>query len=135
MRGKTHNIIEVNFLKYYFESHLIYEWSYYRQTIFNQLNIMVPNVDMIGLCSSVAILWEIHVMQHKCHVRWLRFHFKRMLITGLGLYTLLKKTFKSASSFYDSWNRKETQNQFKERDFYRKLVKLTSYYNGKRLLI
>ena len=23
-------------------------------------------------------------MRHKCHVRWLRFHFKRMVITGLG---------------------------------------------------
>ena len=27
--------------------------------IFNQLNIMVPYVDIIGLCYSVAILWEI----------------------------------------------------------------------------
>ena len=28
-------------------------------------------------------------MRPKCHVRWLRFHFKRMLITGLGQQTLL----------------------------------------------
>ena len=28
----------------------------YKQTIFNQLNIMVPYVDIIGLCHSVAIL-------------------------------------------------------------------------------
>ena len=27
-------------------------------------------------------------MRPKCHVRWLRFHFKRMLITGLGQQTL-----------------------------------------------
>ena len=38
---------------------------------------------------SVAILWEIYVMQPKCHVKWLRIHFKRMLITRLGQYTLL----------------------------------------------
>ena len=56
--------------------------SYYRQTIFNQLNIMVPYIDITG--HSVTILWEIFVMQHKCHVRWHNFHFKRMLITGLG---------------------------------------------------
>ena len=33
-------IIEVYVLKYHFISHLIYKWSYYRQTIFNQLNLM-----------------------------------------------------------------------------------------------
>ena len=27
-------------------------------------------------------------MQPKCYVRWLRLNFKRMLITGLGQYTL-----------------------------------------------
>ena len=36
-------------LKYYFESPLIYKCHFYRQTIFNQLNIMVPHVDIIGL--------------------------------------------------------------------------------------
>ena len=77
-------IIEVYLLKYYFESHLIYKWRYYRQTIFNQLNIMVPYLDIIGLCHSVAILWEIYAMRPKEHLLWLRFHFKRMLITGLG---------------------------------------------------
>ena len=41
-----------------------------------------------GQCYSVAILWEIYAIQHKWHVRSLRFHFKRMLITGLGQYTL-----------------------------------------------
>ena len=46
---------------------LIYEWRYYRQTIFNQLNILVLYVDIIGLCHSVAILWEIYVMRHKYH--------------------------------------------------------------------
>ena len=70
--------------KYYFESHIIYKWHYYRQTIFNRLNIMVSYVDIIGLCHSVAILWKIYLMRRKCHVRWLRFHFKRMLIKGLG---------------------------------------------------
>ena len=74
-------IIEVYLLKYYFVSYLIYKWRYYRQII---LNIMVPYVDIIGLCLSVANLWEIYVMWPKCHVRWLRFHFKRMLFTVLG---------------------------------------------------
>ena len=64
-------------LKYYFKSQLIQKLHYYRQTIFNQLNIMVPYVDIIGLCHSVAILQEIYVMQHKYHVRWHNFHFKR----------------------------------------------------------
>ena len=76
-------ITEVYLLKYYFESHLMYKWRYYRQTIFNQLNIMVPNVDIIGLYHSLAILWEIYVMRHICHVSWNNFHFKRMAITGL----------------------------------------------------
>ena len=55
INGKKY-IIEVYLLKYYFESHLIYECRYYRQTIFSQLNIMVPYVDIIDLCHSVAIL-------------------------------------------------------------------------------
>ena len=38
-------------------------------------------VDVI-LCLRVAILCEIYMMPHKCHVRWHYFHFKRMLITG-----------------------------------------------------
>ena len=58
------------------------------KTIFNQLNIMVSYVDLFGLCHSVAILLGIHVMRPKCDVRWLRFHFTHMLITGLGQYTL-----------------------------------------------
>ena len=74
-------IIEVYLLMYYFESHLIYKW----QTIFNQLNIMVSYLVIFGLCHSVAILWEIYVMRRECHVKWLRFHFKRMLITGLNI--------------------------------------------------
>ena len=41
-------IIEVYILKYYFESHFIYKWRYYRQTILNQLNIMVAYVNIIG---------------------------------------------------------------------------------------
>ena len=55
--------------KYYFESHLIYKRRYYRQTILNQINIMVPYVDIISLCFRITILWEIFVMRHKCHVR------------------------------------------------------------------
>ena len=66
--------VEVYHLKYYFERHLIYKWQYYRQTIFNQLNIMVSYVDLIGLCHSIVFLWEIYVMRHKCHVSWLCFH-------------------------------------------------------------
>ena len=38
-----------------------YKWCYYRQTIFDQLNIMVPHVDIVGLCHSFEILWEIYV--------------------------------------------------------------------------
>ena len=76
-------VIEVYFLKYYFQRYLIYKWSYIRQIIFNQLNIMVSYVVIIGLCNSVASLWEIYVMLPKFHVRWMRFHFKRMQITGL----------------------------------------------------
>ena len=56
---------------------------YKKQTIFNQLNIMVSYVDIIRQCHSVAILLEIYGMQPKCHVRWLRFHFKHLLIMGL----------------------------------------------------
>ena len=48
--------IEAYLFKYYFERHLIYKRRYYRQTIFNQLNIMVLYVDIIGLCHSVVIL-------------------------------------------------------------------------------
>ena len=81
-------IIEVYLLKYHFESHLIYTWHYYRQTTFSQLKIMVPYVDISGVCHSIVILWEIYVMRRKCHVMWLRFHFKHMLITGLGQLTL-----------------------------------------------
>ena len=77
-------IMEVYLLKYYFEiSHLIYKWRYYRQTVFNQLNIMVSYVDIIGSCHSVAILWEIYVMRVKCHVRWLRFHFNKKHLIGV----------------------------------------------------
>ena len=36
------------FLKYYFEIHLIYKVRYYIQLIFNQFNIMVSHVDIIG---------------------------------------------------------------------------------------
>ena len=45
---------------------------------------MVPYVDIIGLSHSVEILLEIYVMQRKCHVMWLRFHFNRMFSTGPG---------------------------------------------------
>ena len=49
---------------------------------------MIPYGDIIGLCHSVAILWEIYVVRHKCHVRWHYSHFKRMLITGQSAYIL-----------------------------------------------
>ena len=52
--------------KVLFESHLIYKWRYYRQSNFNQLNIMVPYVDIIGLCHSVAILWDVNGMWGSC---------------------------------------------------------------------
>ena len=61
-------------LKYYFESHLIYE-----NTI-----ISIFHIYIISLFHSVTILWEIYMMRLKCYVRGLRFHFKRMLIKGLG---------------------------------------------------
>ena len=74
----------ISFKVLFIESHLIYKWCYYRQIIFNQSNIMVPYIDTIGLYQSVEILWEVYVMRHKCHVSWLRFNFKRMLIAVLG---------------------------------------------------
>ena len=67
--------IKIFIIEVYFESHLMYKWRYYRQIIFNQWNIIVSYVEIIGLCHSVAIFWEIYVMRPKCHVRWLRFHF------------------------------------------------------------
>jgi hypothetical protein len=78
-------IIEVYILTYYFESHLIYKWCYYRKTIFNQLKIMVSYVDINGLCHNVPIIWEIYVMRPKCHMWWLRFNLKRMLVNRLWL--------------------------------------------------
>ena len=76
--------ISISF-EYYFQSHLIYKWCYYyRQAIFNKLNIIVPYIGIICLCHSVAILWKIYLMQHKCHVRWHNLHFKWMIITQLG---------------------------------------------------
>ena len=39
---------------------------------------------------------RIYVMRNKCHVRWLLFHFQRMLITGLGQWTLIL-----ASNFFE----------------------------------
>ena len=41
---------------------LFYKWRYYRQPILNQLNIMVPYVDIIGRCQGVAIWWEFYVI-------------------------------------------------------------------------
>ena len=71
--------------KVYFKSHILYKGRYYsKQTIFNQLSNMVSYVDIIGLCHSVTILRRIYVMRPKCYVRYLRFQFKQMLITGLG---------------------------------------------------
>ena len=68
-KGKNQNTYNRSIsLKYYFESHIIYKWCYYRQTIFNQSNIMVPYADTIGLCHSVAILWKIYVMRQKRHL-------------------------------------------------------------------
>jgi hypothetical protein len=62
---------------------------FYRQKNFNQLKIIVTYVDIIGLCHSVAIFWEVYVMRHKCHVWWHNFHLKGMLITGLCQKTLI----------------------------------------------
>ena len=65
-------LIQVYLLKYYFESHLIYnKLRYYRQTIFNQLNIILSCVDIIGLCHSVIFfeksMWcSLNVMWWGC---------------------------------------------------------------------
>ena len=77
-------LIQTNYNRSISVKVLFWKSRYYRQTIFNQSNIMVSYVDIFGLCHSVAILWEIYVMRSKCHVMWLRFHLKRMLIKGLG---------------------------------------------------
>ena len=50
--------------------------------------IYIPYKDKIGLCHSIVISQESYVIRNKCHVRWLRFNFKRMLITGLGQKSL-----------------------------------------------
>ena len=51
---------------------------------------MVPYVDIIGLCHVVSQFYDKSiVMRRKCHVMWLRFHLKRMLITGLCQWTLV----------------------------------------------
>ena len=76
------------FLKYSFESQLIYKWRYYRQTIYNQLDIMVSYVDIIGLCHSVGI-FEKSVMQPKY----------QNLGSGLGRYP----THKHALDHSLSW--------------------------------
>ena len=70
--------IELYLLKCYFESHIIYKWRYYRKNIFNQLNIMVLYVNIIGLCHIVPILWKTYVMRHRYHVRLHNFHSKRI---------------------------------------------------------
>ena len=36
----------------------VYKWRYYRQTILNQLNIMVPYVHIIGLCHVESQFYE-----------------------------------------------------------------------------
>ena len=82
-------IIEVYFLKYYFKSQLIYKWRYYRQTIFNQLNIKVSYVyKLVYFILSQFYEKSIWCCLAKCYLRWLRFHFKRMIIKGLDKYTL-----------------------------------------------
>ena len=48
---------KVYLLKYYSPHICINNAITYRQKIFNQLNTMVPYVDIIGLCYSVAIWW------------------------------------------------------------------------------
>ena len=102
-------IKEVCLLKYYFESNLIFKWRYYRQQIFKQLNIMVPYVNIIGLCHSVPILWEIYIMRRKCHVMWLRFHFKHMLINELWLVFILIATnklfYSTLKTLFRSWKK------------------------------
>ena len=50
-------IIEVYLLKYYFKRYLIYKWGYYRQTIFDQFDIILVSYgEIIGICHSVAII-------------------------------------------------------------------------------
>ena len=66
-------IIEVLSFKAYFESHLIYKWLNFRQTIFNQLNIMVSYVGIIGLCQSVKILrklCEVAALPFQAHANY-----------------------------------------------------------------
>ena len=86
-------MIEVYLLKYHFESHLKYnyKWRYYRQTIFNQCHIMVSYVDIIGLCHSVTILWEIYVKRYNCHVRWHNFYYGTW---SIDFFLLLSIKFK-----------------------------------------
>ena len=57
------------------------------------------HINIIGLFHSVAILWEIYVMRHKCHMRWHNFYLKRILITRLGQNIL--NIVKFLGTFFD----------------------------------
>ena len=54
-----------------------------KQSLINSLIYIVSYVDIniIGLCHSVAFF--LINLCDKCHVMWLRFHLKQMLIMGL----------------------------------------------------
>ena len=64
-------IIEVYLLKFYFRSYTSY------------INGAIINKKYLQSIKYFSTL-------HRCHVRWHKFHFKRMLITGLGQWTLRK---------------------------------------------
>ena len=89
MYNKRQNIYNRSIsFKNYFESHHIYKWCYYRKQ--SSIKHYGTLRKYISLCYIVAILWEIYLTWHQCHVRWLRFHFERLLITGLGQYPLIR---------------------------------------------
>ena len=67
---KIYIFIEVYLINYYFESHLIYKLRYYRQTIFNQLNITIPFVDIIGLVYAIVYQFYKKSMWCSINVMW-----------------------------------------------------------------
>ena len=78
-------------LKYHFESKLIYKWRYYRQTI---LNVMVSDVDIIGLCYSVTLydksMWcEVPTLPFQANANYGTvglYHFKLLSILSISFW-------------------------------------------------
>ena len=63
-----------------------------------------------------------NVMRRKCHVRWLRFYFKRMLITGLDKQTLHLLNYRPMSEVLRGGSRKHKPQIIKSNNFNKILI-------------